>query len=119
MTIDLKSQADDLTYIGLPGYYGIRVDCALADATALQLVINPAYEPLTLPISGVPAVGATTTSPPSDPTRVYCLCIWVDGNPGPPTGDGQPNWPSSAVKSNATVSAAVVGQVAGIPIDGQ
>lgn len=118
MTIDLKSQADDLTSIGLPGYFGIRVDCAIADASALQLAVNPNYEPLTLPQSGVPAQGATTTSTPSDPTRVYCMCVWVDGNDGPPNGDGQPNWPNSAVKSNPAVSNAVIGVVDGLPVDG-
>lgn len=112
--MDLRSQADDLTSIGLPGYFGIRVDVAIADKTLLGLAMRG----LPLVIPDTPKQGSSGTSPASDPDRAYAICIWVDGDASPPNGDGQPNWPTSTVKSDAAISGAIVGSIEGLPIDG-
>jgi hypothetical protein len=116
--IDLSATATDLTSIGLPGYFGERVDCAASQITALTLAVNPTYEPLVIPGNGQPAQGRSTTSPATDPTRYYVLVIWSDHDPSPPSGDGQPSWPSTCVKSNAAASAALIGILDGVPVDG-
>ena len=126
---DLSASASDLTAIGLPGYWGLRLDCAASDAATLIAVTPPAYEPLVMRQSGnyaSPTTGNSSLSPASDPSRVYLAVVWVDTDT-PPTlyGDGQPLWPASCVADTGTTgvhsaaaSAALIGVVYGLPIAG-
>lgn len=106
-SLDLSASAVDLTPWGLPGYYELRVDCPASGITAMELAINPQYEPATLPPSGIPVQGNASV-PGSNVNNVYAEVIYVAGDAGPPSGDGQPNWQDNCEVSNTAASAALV-----------